>query len=262
MSAEETLEQDQFERLAVYEAEKPPDDSMSPFKERTGNTNYRQSTMTWGSLFILLLFYPAISVGFTDDPTAFLKELNEGLRMVVFVSTIIIQWAIFFFLWFATYRENTLLAGIGLVKIRLVDFSWAVAFLLASNLILSGLAWFLAQVGLPMPGEIGLLIPEDTPGRITWVAVSFTAGFCEEAAFRGYLMTRLRLTFKLQNWVIPTIVSSVAFGICHAYQGIPGFIVITTYGAMFALLYIRTGSLWPCVIAHSLQDFSALFIPQ
>lgn len=248
--------------MAIYDAEPPPEDAMVSFKERTGNTNFRESTMTWVSLFFLLIFYPAISVGFTDDPTAFLKELNEGLRMVVFIFTILMQWLIFFILWISSYREKTLLAGIGLSRLRTVDFAWALAFLLASNVILSGLAWFLARVGLPMPGEIGLLIPEDTIGRITWVAVSFTAGFCEEAAFRGYLMTRLRLIFNLQNWVIPTIVSSLAFGICHAYQGIPGFIVITVYGCMFALLYIRTGTLWPCVIAHSLQDFSALFIPQ
>ena len=52
------------------------------------------------------------------------------------------------------------------------------------------------------------------------------------------------------------------FGACHAYQGIPGLIVITVYGALFALLYIRTGRIWPCIIAHFFQDFSALFIPQ
>jgi membrane protease YdiL (CAAX protease family) len=113
-----------------------------------------------------------------------------------------------------------------------------------------------------MPGEITMLIPEDPVGRVIWVAVSFTAGFCEETAFRGYIMTRLRLIFKLDNWVIPTIVSSVAFGACHAYQGLPGIIIIGTYGLMFSLLYLRTRTLWPCIIAHSLQDLGALFFPQ
>ena len=218
--------------------------------------------MTWVSLFFLVLLYPALSVGFTDDPTAFLNDLTEGLRIFLFVTTIIFQWCIFMLLWITTFRENTLLAGIGVKRIRLLDFAWAGAFLLVSNLLLTGLAWFLAQVGLPMPGEISMLIPEDTPGRIVWVAVSFTAGFCEETAFRGYMMTRLRMVFKLQNWVIPTIVSSIIFGACHAYQGIPGFILISAYSFLFAMLYIRTGSIWPCVIAHSLQDLGALFFPQ
>ena len=80
--------------------------------------------------------------------------------------------------------------------------------------------------------------------------------------FRGYLMTRLRLLGKFGGWTIPTIVSAVAFGACHAYQGIPGFIVITCYGVLFALLYIRTGSIWPGILAHFLQDTGALFYPR
>jgi membrane protease YdiL (CAAX protease family) len=113
-----------------------------------------------------------------------------------------------------------------------------------------------------MSGEIQFLIPEDATGRVVWVLVSFTAGFCEEVGFRGYLMTRLRLVGRFQSWLVPTIVSALIFGACHAYQGWPGFIILSVYGAMFSLLYIRTGSLWPCVIAHSLQDLGALFFPQ
>jgi membrane protease YdiL (CAAX protease family) len=236
-------------------------DPQAGFKERFGNLNFRFSTLTWVSLFFLIILYPGLSVG-TGDPTEVLKNLNEGLRMILFVATIITQWCIFFLIWITTFREKTNLAGIGVKRLRLVDFAWAGAFLLVSNLFLTGLAWFLAQIGLPMPGEISLLIPTDTAGRVVWVAVSFTAGFCEETAFRGYLMTRLRLLGKLQNWVIPALVSSLVFGVCHAYQGMPGFIVISTYGFLFALLYIRTGTIWPCVIAHALQDLGALFFPQ
>ena len=184
------------------------------------------------------------------------------MRIALFVVTIFIQWLIFLFIWIATYREKTTLASIGLKRIQPLDFAWGVAFLLASNVVLLGLAWFLAQIGLPMPGEIAMLIPEDWLGRILWVLVSFTAGFCEETAFRGYLITRLKLVGKIRGWVIPVVLSSVVFGACHAYQGLPGFILLTVYGAMFALLYIRTESIWPCVIAHSLQDLGALFYPQ
>jgi hypothetical protein len=75
-------------------------------------------------------------------------------------------------------------------------------------------------------------------------------------------MSRLRLVFKMKSWVWPVIISAVVFGACHAYQGLSGFIVLTVYGAMFALLYIRTKSLWPCILAHCAQDLLALFIPQ
>jgi len=218
--------------------------------------------MTWFSLFFVLIFYPGISVIFSEDPSTMFENMNQGILMVLLVSTIIMQWMFFILIYISIYREQTGLSGLAFKKIRGIDFLWAIAFLLAANLILSGLGWMLAQVGLPMPGEIALLIPSDPVGRVVWVAVSFTAAFCEESMFRGYLMTRLRLVGEFKSWLIPVILSAVAFGACHAYQGLPGFILLSIYGAMFSLLYIRTKSIWPCIIAHFFQDFSALFFPQ
>jgi len=188
--------------------------------------------------------------------------MNQGLLIFTLVVTVLFLWTVFLINYASTYMEGTRLVGIGLVRLRSVDFAWAIAFLLAANLILSGLAWLLAQIGLPMPGEIGLLVPSALSGKLVWVLVSITAGFCEEIAFRGYLMTRLRLIGRFKSWTVPVIVSALAFGASHAYQGWPGFIIVTIYGAMFSLLYIRTGRLWPCIIAHFFQDFGALFYPQ
>lgn len=232
------------------------------FKLEWGNEDYRRSILTWVSLIFLLLIYPAQSLLAGEDFAKQLENINQGVLLVMLIATIVVQWGIFLLLYLTAYRERTGLRGLGFVRIKGVDFLWAIAFLLAANLILSALAWFLGQIGLPMPGELVFLIPQDPLGKVVWVLVSFTAGFCEEAAFRGYLMTRLRLLGKLNSWLIPVVVSSVAFGACHAYQGWPGFIVISVYGAMFALLFLRTKRIWPVIIAHSLQDFSALFIPQ
>ena len=198
----------------------------------------------------------------TEDPSALLKNLSDDMLMFMLIVTIIFQWFIFGFNYVGTFLEKTGLKGVGLGRLRGIHVAWAFAFLLASNLLLSGLAWLLAQVGLPLSGDLGLLVPTFLEGKIVWVIVSLTAGFCEEVAFRGYLMTRLRLVFGNHSWVVPTLVSSLVFGICHAYQGVPGLILISTYGLLFSLLYLRTGSLWPCVIAHFFQDFSHLFFPQ
>ncbi|RKX28266.1 MAG: hypothetical protein DRP47_04780 [Candidatus Zixiibacteriota bacterium] len=257
-----TRESDPMERITIFDAEPSNVAIEDSFKARSGNLAFRRSKMTWLSLFFLLIVYPGVSLAFVEDPSTLLGNLNDGMRMVLLVSTIIMQWGVFMFLFLALYFEQTGMAGLGFKKIRGLDFAWAISFLIVSNLILSGLAWVLAQVGLPMPGEVAMLIPTDTAGRVVWVAVSFTAGFCEESAFRGYLMTRLRLVGGLKSWVIPTIFSALSFGVCHAYQGIPGLIVIAIYGILFSLLYIRTGSIWPGIIAHFFQDFSALFIPQ
>ncbi len=226
------------------------------------NIGFQKSAMTYVNLIVLLLLYPAMAViGAGEDPLALLRNLDQTMLLILLVSTIVVQWLIYLLNYGGVYLEQTGLAGLGLRGFRLVHIAWAFAFLLASNLVLSGLAWVLGQLGHPMAGEVGLLIPTDPTGQVVWFFVAITAGFCEEIAFRGYLMTRLRLLFKLNSWWIPTVLSAVSFGICHTYQGLPGFIVITAYGLLFSLLYIRTGSLWPCIIAHFFQDFSALFFP-
>jgi len=250
-----------YERVPVFPTEPQPKTELSGYMIESGNVSFQRTALTWLSLGFLLLLYPGVSLIFAEDPANLKDILTETVVLFTLVATIVVQWVMFLLLFVAVYLERTGLGGLGLNRIRPIHFAWAIAFLLASNLLLSGLAWVLAQVGLPMPGEIGLLIPSDPLGQVVWVAVSITAGICEEVAFRGYLMTRLRILTKAKGWLIPTAISALAFGICHAYQGIPGLIVITVYGVLFSLLYIRTGSLWPGIIAHSLQDVGALFLP-
>ncbi len=256
------MQTEPFDRVVAYTPETDYAGSFGKFKIDWRNENFRRSSLTWISLFFLAIVYPLGSLSTVDDPIKLLESLDDTLRLILFVSTIVIQWFIFLLIFGTTFRENTGLAGLGFKRIRLVDFFWALAFLGASNVILSGLAFILAKVGLPMHGEIELLLPQDATGRVVWFFLSLTAGICEETAFRGYLMTRLRLIGGFRNWTWPTIISAVVFGVCHAYQGLPGLIVITVYGALFSLLFVYTRTIWPVIIAHFFQDFMALFIPQ
>lgn len=259
-------DQNPYERIPTFP---PPEayESETPFNRfvrEFGNEHFRISIFTWISLVTLVIIYPGISilgVYAGGDPAEMLRNLTPGMLAFMLVATIVVQWAIFLLNYLSAYFEKTGLRGLGLKRIRLIDFAWAGAFLLAANLILTAVAWLLARFGLEMPGEIAFLIPQDPAGRVLWVVVSFTAGFCEEVAFRGYLMTRLRLLMGSNSWIVPTIISAVIFGICHAYQGWAGFIVISVYGILFSLLFIRTRTLWPLIIAHFFQDFMYLFFP-
>ncbi len=255
-----------YQREPVYPLPEPAGEPVSAyarFRLQSGNGNFRTSALTWVSVIFLLIVYPGISmIGTGDDPTALLKSLNQGMVLILLLSTIMFQWIVFLLNYVSMYREQTGLAGIGLRRIRLLDFGWAFAFLLAAFAVMSGVEWVLGQIGLPLSGEVGVLIPKDPFGKVVWVAVAATAGFCEEVAFRGYLMTRLRLLGRMNSWILPTILSTVAFAACHSYQGWSGFIAIVIYGVLFSLLFIRTGSLWPAVIAHFLWDFGALFYPK
>jgi membrane protease YdiL (CAAX protease family) len=195
------------------------------------------------------------------DPSAALKKLADSPIYLIYIPTIVTHWLIFLLIFLTTYREQTGLVGIGFRKIRLIDFFWALAFLLASNLLLSLISVLLKLINLEIPGELELILPKTGAERILWVFLSITAAICEETAFRGYLITRIKIFGGTKGWVLPVILASLAFGSGHAYQGIGGFILIFFYGAMFAILFLYTGTLWPAVIAHFFQDFSALFFP-
>ena len=251
--------QENIERFEAYSPPPPEPEYMSSFKTEWRNENFRVSKMTWFSFGILLLF---CAQGLAGDQTELLKGLNETLKIITFGVTILFQWVIFGLLYFAVVREQTYLKGIGLIKLRGIDFATGIALLLVLFLSASGIGWILTQIGLAPKGEISFLLPESLTGKFFWVLMSFTAGMCEEVIFRGYLMTRLRLLFKSKSWFWPVIISSVAFAFPHSYQGVGNGIVIFFVGILFALTFIKTRSLWPCILAHFFLDFLALFIPQ
>jgi len=250
-----------------YNFEQPPD---NPEGKETGQGEtekqiiaaeqpFRKSKASYFTLFFLLIFWPFMSVAFVGDPSQMLRMLSVSPIVMVYLPTIIIQWLVFGLIWIAVWREGTGLAGLGFKRIRFIDFAWAGAFLIVSNLLLTLLSVLLAQINLEIPGEIELILPKTMAERIIWVFLSLTAGVCEEAIFRGYLLTRIRIFGRFKNWIAPVFIASLAFGSGHAYQGAGGFILISVYGIMFALLFIKTKSLWPCIIAHFLQDAMALF---
>jgi uncharacterized protein len=44
----------------------------------------------------------------------------------------------------------------------------------------------------------------------------------------------------------------------HTYQGVFAALTVIPVGVIFTWYYLRTGRLWPVVLAHSMQDALAL----
>src|SRR4030095_14571368 len=75
----------------------------------------------------------------------------------------------------------------------------------------------------------------------------------EEVAFRGVLYAALRSRFG----VMPAAALSAAvFALAHGYGGL-GVVAVFWSGALWALSYEKTGSLWPSIIAHCLGNLMA-----
>ena len=100
------------------------------------------------TLFFLLIFWPLSSIIFVTDPSEVLKALSVSPIFLVYLPTMVIQWLVFLLIFVTTYREQTGLRSIGFKRIRAIDFLWAIAFLLASNLILTLLSLLLKTVHL------------------------------------------------------------------------------------------------------------------
>ena len=228
------------------------------FKEQYGNLDFKISRMTYVSFGLIFLF---VAQSFFGDASEVFKNMNEFLRIITYIVTIIFLWILYGVIYFAVRRENTFVKSIGLVKLRVLDFARGFAILMTLFMVASLVTLFMASIGFTMPGEVEMFLPQELVGKLLWVLMSFTAGFCEESVFRGYLMTRIRLFGKFNSWTVPVILSSLIFGIPHLYQGFAGVVVITFLGAIFAISYVRYKSIWPAIIAHFFLDFLNLFVP-
>jgi len=84
-----------------------------------------------------------------------------------------------------------------------------------------------------------------------FVAVSVTAGICEELLYRGYFFAMTSHWLTLAG---AAVVSACVFGLGHGYQGWKGVVKTTIAGLVLGAIYIGTGSLlWPAIL-HALID--------
>jgi len=217
---------------------------------------------TYILLFFMIVIWPIIGLSFMlFDDTEINWDLYDPVYFI-FLPTIIIQWFIFLLVALGIYREKASFRSVGFVKPRLIDFLHAIGFLIISNIILSILQMALGLVNLEISQDVDIIVEKAGESIWWWLAVSITAAVCEEAAFRGYIMTRVKGIITHKGWLIPVVLSSFAFASGHSYQGVGGLILLFIYGLLFCGLYIYTRSLWPCILAHFIQDFSAIFIYQ
>ena len=105
---------------------------------------------------------------------------------------------------------------------------------------------------------------------LTWVIIitSLTAGIKEEFLFRGVIVSTLLRQWKDRNMFLQAaLVSGIVFGLIHATNVLAGadpmqtlFQVIASVGVgiFFAAVYIRCGSILPCMFYHVLHDIIAI----
>lgn len=92
-----------------------------------------------------------------------------------------------------------------------------------------------------------------------WILLALSAGVAEEVMMRGYGIGFL-MRAGANRWGA-AVGMSIYFGLLHAYQGLAAVPVIAVWGFLFAYSYLKTGSILPGIIAHTLVDGMApLFV--
>ena len=103
-------------------------------------------------------------------------------------------------------------------------------------------------------GILSRLAPRSPREDRLFAMVSVTAGVCEEILYRGLLMAVL--VPAVGTWPAVAL-TSVIFGLGHAYQGLAGFGKTTLVGLVMALLLVFSGSLFIPMLLHTVIDLTS-----
>jgi uncharacterized protein len=124
---------------------------------------------------------------------------------------------------------------------------------LAALIGLPGLGLYVAARALGLSASVEPAQLYDTWWRIpVLVALAFANGWAEEIVVVAFLITRLRqLRF---NPAAALAISAVLRGGYHLYQGYSAGLGNIVMGVIFGYVWMRTGRLWPLIVAHGLID--------
>ena len=212
-------------------------------------------------IFAILLVFPIIELRWTWP--RYLARLAAGVpnaRLGFYSSILIEEWiatvALLAF-WNGAHRPLQALLFIPASATRLA-FGMAIAIVLCVLLREQNKAILARPDVMPKVrsklayGEP--LLPHTEAERRRFHRVSITAGICEETLFRGFLLWY----FAVWVGVWPAaVLSSIVFGLGHAYLGVRQIPNTALIGMAMATLVIASGSLWPAMLLHAAIDWNS-----
>ncbi|MEM8668377.1 MAG: CPBP family intramembrane glutamic endopeptidase [Planctomycetota bacterium] len=101
------------------------------------------------------------------------------------------------------------------------------------------------------------MFPRDRQESLEFSLMGISAGICEEIIYRGYLMFYVSNIMSFAEPFLSILLSSVVFGLGHAYQGLRGILKTGVIGAIFAGLYWLSGSIWVPILLHIAIDITS-----
>lgn len=156
------------------------------------------------------------------------------------------------------FNLRTTLERLGLRRFALRDIGWMFAMLGVYYL---GAIAFSAIVVQPKQEDIGKQLGACNPGIgiviFAVLSIVVLAPFAEELFFRGFFFAGLRRRWSL--WP-SAVLSGAIFGLVHAPTGPTAAIPLAGLGVGLAWLYNKTGSIYPSMLAHFLNNAIAISV--
>jgi membrane protease YdiL (CAAX protease family) len=185
-----------------------------------------------------------------DEPT-FHFRLACYYGLIIFI-----EFAQLLFVWYGIKKTNTTISD-------LIGGRWSSLWDVAKDVLFAGalwLLWMLATIVLVIaihPQRHGIpdyykILPRSALEISLWIAISASAGFCEEIVYRGYLQRQF--LGLCQSLPVAVLCQAVIFAAIHRYEGMFNVLGICIMAILFGVFAARRKSLRPGIIAHMWHD--------
>jgi membrane protease YdiL (CAAX protease family) len=181
----------------------------------------------------------------------------RAVQLSLYPRLIAAQWLLALAIVLVLWKVGVPPAQLGIVKPSLVPLAWTAAVL--------AIAWAIWERRLRRAvneparrarlleryARVRFLLPAEDSMIGWWVAVSITAGVCEETLYRGFI------GYYLQHWMplaVAALVGTIPFAVAHAYQGWRGVLRTGLAGLLLWATYLATGSILPGMVLHAAID--------
>lgn len=214
----------------------------------------------WFDHLLVALVLVAAPIDGTRERRRLQRELNAGnpdARLEAYARIMVWQWsgaAVLILFWVLSGRSFRMLGvqapdGPGFISAAVLVIAITVFF---ANQVRAarGSAEFAARVRAAA-ASLSFVTPS-TPAELSrFTRLGLTAGIVEELIFRGYLVWYFASFAPL--WAA-IVITAIAFGIGHVYQGIAGVLKTTSIGLFVGVLYWFSGSIWVPMFLHAATD--------
>lgn len=171
-----------------------------------------------------------------------------------YLTVTMAEWLLIFVIWLPLRRRGLRLVSVvagrwDSAKAFFRDLGLAIGWFFVIALPIS---WLADRLGGPSKSVDINLAPTTVLELAGWLAVSVTAGFCEEFIFRGYLTQQFSACSGSR--ALGTVGQAVFFGLCHGYYHKVVMFSVMLLGLALGLLAQWRRSLRPGMLAHGLTD--------